>query len=128
MIGSHCVKVWCKKQQVVARSSAESELYAGLKTGTESLGLQSLGHEFGESMGVELILDSTAALSLANRQGLGRAKHIEMQHLWLQDAVTRKRLTTKKVESAKNPADLMTKALNREAIDRLMGIMGYKFT
>ena len=127
MIGSHRVKVWCKKQLVVALSSAESEIYAGLKTGTESLGLQSLGREFGESMGVELILDSSAALSLANRQGLGRAKHIEMQHLWLQDAVKRKRLTTKKVDSAMNPADLMTKALNREAIDRLMGAMGYKF-
>ena len=34
MRGAHCLKVWTKKQQVVALSSAESELYAAVKTAT----------------------------------------------------------------------------------------------
>ena len=32
MRGAHCLKVWTKKQQVVALSSAESELYAAVKS------------------------------------------------------------------------------------------------
>ena len=36
--GGHCLKVWTKKQQVVALSSAESELHAAVKTASEGLG------------------------------------------------------------------------------------------
>ena len=32
MRGSHCLNVWTKKQQAVELSSAESELYAAVKT------------------------------------------------------------------------------------------------
>ena len=39
MRGGHCLKVWTKKQQVVSLSSAESELYAAVKTATEGLGI-----------------------------------------------------------------------------------------
>ena len=38
MRGGHCLKVWTKKQQVVSLSSAESELYAAVKTASEGLG------------------------------------------------------------------------------------------
>lgn len=128
MIGSHCVKNWAKKQQVVALSSAESELYAGLRAGTEGLGLQSIGRDLGKNMSVKLHLDSQATLCLLCRRGLGRAKHIELQHLWLQEAVKGRRIATAKVRTEDNPADLMTKALTRERIEHLMGIMGYQFT
>ena len=37
--GGHCLKVWIKKQQVVSLSTAESELYAAVKTASESKGL-----------------------------------------------------------------------------------------
>ena len=39
MRGGHCLKVWIKKQQVVSLSTAESELYAAVKTASESKGL-----------------------------------------------------------------------------------------
>ena len=32
MRGGHCLKVWTRKQQMVSLSSAESELYAAVKT------------------------------------------------------------------------------------------------
>ena len=38
MRGGHCLKVWTKKQRVVALSSAESELYAAVKTARKGLG------------------------------------------------------------------------------------------
>ena len=40
MRGGHCLKVWTKKQHVVSLSTAESELYAAVKTKAEVLGWQ----------------------------------------------------------------------------------------
>ena len=47
MRGGHCLKVWTKKQQVVSLSSAESELYAAVKTASEGLGIQSVAKDLG---------------------------------------------------------------------------------
>ena len=47
MRGRHCLKVWTKKQQVVSLSSAESELYAEVKTASEGLGVQSVAKDLG---------------------------------------------------------------------------------
>ena len=108
MRGRHCIKVWCKKQAVVALSSTEAELYAALKAACEGLGIKALESDMGVSTGVVLHLDSTAALSLTHRAGLGKAKHIELQHLWIQEAIRAGRIKATKVHTDINPADLMT--------------------
>ena len=109
-------------------SSAESELYAAGKAATESLGVQTLFVDIGaDKKEVILYAGSSAALSLVHREGLGKAKHIESQHLWLQEAVKAKRLVAKKVASEENVADLMTKNLAPEKINYLMAKMGYSF-
>ena len=41
-IGTHCIKVWSKTQAVVAKSSAESELYGVVKGVCEALGVRAL--------------------------------------------------------------------------------------
>ena len=127
MRGTHCIKVWCKKQAVVALSSAEAELYAALKAAAEGLGVQALELDMGLDAEVALHLDSTAALSLAHRAGLGKAKHIELQHLWLQEVVRNGRIRAHKVHTDINPADLMTKHLAEERVTQLMHILGYHY-
>ena len=62
MRGAHCVKVWTKKQQVVALSSAESELFAAVKTASEGLGIQSVAKDLGISCGLNLHLDASATM------------------------------------------------------------------
>ena len=47
MRGGHCLKVWTKKQQVVSLPTAESELYATVKTLSEVLGIQSVAKDLG---------------------------------------------------------------------------------
>ena len=74
-----------------------------------------------------LLLDSTSALSLVHKTGLGQAKHIEIHHLWLQEVVRSKRMSCQKVHTDHNGADLMTKPLAAERIGHLMGILGYHF-
>ena len=54
-------------------------------------------------------LDASATLSLVNRRGLGKAKHVDMQSLRIQEASISNRFATKKIGTNVNPTDLMTK-------------------
>ena len=67
-------------------------------------------------------------MCLVNRRGLGKARHVDMQNLWIQEASKSGRFTTRKVRTNVNPADLTTKPLTQPKIEQLMGIMGYEFT
>ena len=59
---------------------------------------------------MNLHLDASATMCLVNRRGLGKAKHVDMQNLWIQEASKSGRFITKKVGTNVNPADLMTYA------------------
>ena len=69
IIGGHCIKAWAKVQSIMARSSAESELYSVVRGACEGLGLITLNKDLGEVMGVRLNLDVTAAKGIPERQG-----------------------------------------------------------
>ena len=127
MRGGHCLKVWTKKQEVVALSSAESELCAAVMTALEGLGIQGVAKDLGTTCRLNLHLDASATLSLVNRRGLGKAKHVDMQNLWIQEASKSNRFATKKIGANVNPADLMTKPLTKQKIEQLMSITGYEF-
>ena len=51
MVGKHLIKGWAKTLALIALSSAESELYAALKTAAEALGLMSMGKDMGYKLG-----------------------------------------------------------------------------
>ena len=125
--GSHLIKTISKQQAVVALSSAEAELYAACKVTTEGLGVQSYLRDLGRRRTAKVHTDSSAALALTDKRGLGKAKHIDVQHLWLQDAVRDGRVTCYKVAGHLNPADLMTKGLDGERISFLMGLCGFTY-
>ena len=127
MRGGHCLKTWTKKQQVASLSSAESELYAAVKTASVGLGVQSLAKDLGMTCGPNLHLDASATMCLVSRRGLGNAKHVDMQNLWIQEASKSGRFVTKKVGTNVNPADLMTKRLPRSKVEQLMSLLGYEF-
>ena len=67
-------------------------------------------------------------MCLVNRRGLGKAKHVDMQNLWIQEASKSGRFATKKVGTSVNPAGLMTKPVAKPKVERLVGIMGHEFT
>ena len=89
MRGGHCL--------VVSLSSAESELYAAVKTAPEGLGVQSVAKDLGILCGLNLHLDASATMDLVNRRGVGKAKHVDMENLWIQEASKSGRFVTKKV-------------------------------
>ena len=59
-----CLKVWTRKQQVVSLSTAESELYATVKTALEGLEVQSVAEDLGIVCGLNLDVDGEATMCL----------------------------------------------------------------
>ena len=61
-----------------------------------------------------------AAISIGNRIGSGKVRHIEVTQLWLQDKVTQKVIVLNKVGTDDNLADALTKAVDAAAIRRYL--------
>ena len=68
MKGGHTIKAWSKTQGVVARSSAESELYGAVRGASEALGLQTLAADLGDELAVRMHMDATAAMGIIQRK------------------------------------------------------------
>ena len=119
------VKHVVRKQKVIAKSSAEAELYAAGMTASEALGVKALFNDLGVSIDVTLCIDAQATMHMLHREGIGRAKHIEVGYLWIQEAVRRRRLVIRKVGTKHNVADVGTKPLDKESIFRHCKTLGF---
>ena len=82
--GTHCIKTWSKTQAVIAKSSAESELYGVVRGACEALGTKTLGEDLGESLSIVFELDATAAKGIPDITGLAKVRHIDVNCFWLQ--------------------------------------------
>ena len=87
--GAHCINTWSKTQAVIAKSSAEIELYGVVRGACEALGTKILCAELGESLGIVLEFDATAAKGILDRTGLAKVRHIDVGCLWFRNNVRR---------------------------------------
>ena len=117
-LGSHCLKTWSSTQATVALSSAEAELYALTKGASQVLGLMSLLQDFGIAVSATVHTDASAAIGIVRRAGLGKLRHLNVRYLWLQDTVREDDFELLKVPGLANQADLMTKHLARDVVDK----------
>ena len=123
--GKNVVKTWSSTQAVVALSSGESEYYGIVKGASEALGIRSMLQDWGIRCAVKLWTDSSAAKGIANRVGLSkRTRHIAVHHLWVQERVENKELVVGKIAGEKNPADIGTKYVAQDLMDRHLKNMG----
>ena len=114
---------WSRTQSNVTLSSAEAELYALIKCSAELLGVRNMMRDRGrDSCGI-VYADSSAALAIAKRKGAGKLRHINVSSLWIQEKQDAKELMLRKVPGTENPADMMTKYLDRTCIDKCMGYL-----
>ena len=82
-LGEHVLKAYCRQQKVVALSSAEAELYAMVAASVETLAMAAYAKDLGVSLECELFCDSSAALGIAQRAGIGKGCHLGPQGLWV---------------------------------------------
>ena len=127
MHGLHCLKTWSSTQGIIALSSAEAEYYGIVKAASQGLGLKSLCLDFCRNVSLEILTDASAARSIANRQGLGKVRHIDTHFLWVQQRVNRGDFIVSKVWGKENPADLLTKFLDAESIVKCLNLFGFEY-
>jgi len=120
LLGGHLVRSWSSTQAIIATSSGEAEYYGIVKAGSVGLGAQSMLSDLGREMEVVILTDSSAAKAIASRTGLGKVRHIDVHYLWIQEIVKKRGVQIKKVDGKLNPADLLTKHLSRECLDRCL--------
>ena len=72
-------------------------------------------------MPVRVWTDSSAAIGICTRQGLGRLRHIDTQALWIQQKVCERNIEHIKAKGALNPADPFTHYLiAKDRVERLV--------
>ena len=108
-MGQTCVKHWSKLQANITLSSGESELVALVKGVSEGLGMQSLAADLGMQAEGGLYTDATAANGMVQRRGLGKAKHIDVGMLWVQERLRNKLMSLAKIDGTLNSSDILTK-------------------
>ena len=107
-------------------SSAESEAKAITKGCIEALYVK---HLLARTFKIEVWTDSSSAKAIIQRIGPGRrAKHLEVQTMWVQQLNKLGLISMNKLGTMENVADLMTKHVPRGVLDKLAGMMGYSFT
>ena len=79
MIGAHTIKTYSSTQSTVSLSSGEAEYYGLVKGAAAGLGHQAVMSDFGIDMGVRLWSDSSAALGISKRSGLGKLRHLDCE-------------------------------------------------
>jgi hypothetical protein len=128
MLGTHLLKCWSSIQAGVAMSSGEAEFYGAVKGASIGLGLKALYRDIGYTMPLRLWTDSSAAVGIRNRQGLGKLRHLECTSLWIQQRIWHGELEVRKIADEENPVDLYTKHIESEAkIEQLVKLFGGEF-
>lgn len=126
-IGSHVVKTWSRTQKAVALSSGEAEVIALVKGVSEGIGIQRLAEAWGVSYGLVGLCDSTAAMGIVARKGVGRIKHLDVGKLWVQELREGGGLEVRKVKGTENVADQCTKYLSGEGVRKGVVMLGMEF-
>ncbi len=126
MLGACCIKSWSSTQSLIATSSAESEYYGIVKAASVGLGAQAILMDLGFKFGLEVVTDASAAKAIASRLGLGKTRHIAVHFLWVQQRVKNGDFTVRKCWGGENPADLLTKYLNKMTMEKCMSIFKLK--
>ena len=79
--------------------------------------------QFGFSVRLRVLLDSSAARAMSARTGSGRVKHVEARYLWVQDGVRKKQFSVGSTDTSHNTPDLGTKIHSGERLQELVRMM-----
>ncbi|CAL1356682.1 unnamed protein product [Linum trigynum] len=126
-LGASPISWRTKKQQVVARSSAEAEYRAMASTVSELLWLRWLLRDFGVTFlgPTPLFCDNQAALHIAaNPVFHERTKNVEMDCYFVRERVQSGDIAPRKIATSEQPADLFTKGLSVDQFHHLFGKLG----
>ena len=82
--------------------------------------------ELGWDYDVKVQVDANATIGTLHRRGLGKLRHVEVEELWLQQEISKKKISVAKIKGTENTADIGTKPVKKEAVDYFMRKMGFE--
>jgi hypothetical protein len=128
MLGKHCMKHWSSTQTSISLSSGEAEFAGVIRGAGHGFGHQALLKDVGVDLPLRVWTDSSAAIGICSRQGLGKLRHLDTHTLWIQQAVRTKRVDLRKVDGECNPADILTKhSISRQRLESLITLYGCRY-
>lgn len=126
-IGGNLVTWRSKKQNVVARSSAEAE-YRGMALGIcEVLWLKQLLEDLGypPKQSIQVYCDNKAACDIAhNPVQHDRTKHVEVDRFFIKKKLEAKVIELPKIRSEDQLVDLLTKAVSNKLFSKFVNKLG----
>ena len=128
MHGKHPLRHWSNSQATPSLSSTEAECKGITKGCIEGLYIKNMLNEHGHNFELEIQTDSSGAVGMSKRLGTGkRAKHLEIQDLWVQHLTRNKVLTLTKISTHDNVADIFTKYVSQFTLNKHCKTLGYTF-
>ena len=123
MLNGNLIHFQSKRQKSIALSSCEAETIAATSILSEGVFLKALlTRILGKEPKMVMYSDSSSSRQLIARKGLGKARHLDVDLLWIQSIP---RLIIKAIKGKDNPADLGTKSLSKDKIRKYMASLGY---
>lgn len=78
--------------------------------------MQHVYRHFGFDLPIVLKVDSTGAIGIMQRMGVGSIRHLDCKCLWLQSLVSSRAVSVQKVDTALSGADILTKPMARKRL------------
>ena len=114
-------------QSTVALSTTEAEYMAAAEAVKEAIWLRNLVQELGLKQEVNSVVfcDNQSAICLVKNQAYHeRTKHIDIKYHFIREAFTERNITVKKVDTADNPADMLTKIVPVNKFKHCLDLIG----
>ena len=97
------------------------------KERANAIGLRSVARDLGIPFKMRVRSDATAALGIARRLGIGKIRHLDTSLLWIQQKLKDGDLVVDKVLGTDNPADCLTKHVDRTTMLKHLRAMGLEY-
>ena len=124
--GGFLITCFSRSQTALGLSSPEAEHYGICSAGVEPIYVMGVIRFFGFVVDGWILSDSSGALSLSQRQGMGHQRHIQARYLWTQDHVQRGTFIIGKILGSLNKADVGTKHVARDDLQRHIRALGLR--
>ena len=114
-------------QSTVALSSTEAEYMAAAEAVKEAIWLRNLVQELGlqQEDNSVVFCDNQSAIHLVKNQAYHeRTKHIDVRYHFIRDAVAERNMMVKKIGTADNPADMLTKSIPANKFKHCLNLIG----
>ena len=125
-VGRHCVaqRAHC---QTLGHDANGGRIVIGRSGVAQAIGMKSIAADMGIDLKIVVHTDSSAAMGIVQRAGVGRVRHLDVAQLWVQDHLREKKFVLKKVLGTDNPADILIKHVEAGVIAKHCQWLGMEF-